>query len=210
MLISLVQEYTSYIDERILWIRSIPEFRWSDLVAIPTGLHWLTSPASWHELVKTLAGEIRRKALLHLAIGLLLIVCFAYRSHGVREIQRFGEQAAAKGCRNFGVTLKTFLWTFAVSAAGPALLSWLAWTLYCVAKDEGTEFARPFASAAQHAAIAYWPFSFWMNTLRRSGLAESAFSMVANRPQIHPPPAQLVCADHGCTDGQLPSVQSTG
>ena len=175
VLVTLINDYTSYIDERILWIRSVPPFQLSNLTSVPSALRWLASGESWRELLTGVAREVRENVLRHLALAMILIVCFAYRSRGVSQIQRLGEQAAAKGCRTFSVTVKAALWTFAVSAAGPALLMWIGWILFEVAKRDGTEFAFPFANATFLAAAAYWPLSFWMNTVRRKGLAEAHF-----------------------------------
>jgi potassium efflux system protein len=174
-LIRLVDEYTQYINERVLWIRSIPPVELADVRAIPQGLRWLNSADSWRELMGAVSHHVRRTASYHILIALLLIICFAYRSYGIQQIQKLGEQAAAKGCRNFRVTAQAFFWTLAVSAAGPALLSWVGWTLSDVVKEHGTEFAGPFAAATMQAALAYWPFSFWRTAVRRNGLAESHF-----------------------------------
>jgi potassium efflux system protein len=174
--IKLLERYSSFIDQHVLWIRSIPPVNWSDVQAVPEALRRLFNAAGWRNLLQAAWSSVRQSWLLHLAVLLVVVLGFVYRQRGIKQIRELGEEAESRTCRSFGVTARSLLWTFIVSGNVPLILIWVAWILGDLNEAGGLEWTVELEAAAQRSAFVYWPIAFWIHAVRSRGLAESHFN----------------------------------
>ncbi|MCA9168218.1 MAG: hypothetical protein KDB23_11140, partial [Planctomycetales bacterium] len=174
-LIRLVQRYTTFIDQRVLWIPSIPPLGWSDVKDLPAVIHSVPMGAEWSRLFHNVIDAFKHSLLVHLTLALLFVLMLVYRQTIIRRLQALGELASSRTCRNINTTIKAALWTFMLSALGPAVLLWISFIFAAVPSVVDPELAPTIALAARRSALVYWPISFWLHVVRRGGLAEDHF-----------------------------------
>ncbi len=174
-LIQLVDRYTSFIDERVLWIRSIPPVGLGDWATIQKSLNWFLAPAAWAGVAQTFVQKVREQWLSNLAIALLLALCFSYRHRGLKRLQQLGQEARSRVCRRFSITLAALLWTLVVSLALPAIFLWLGWILNAGRGATKAGLITPLSLAATRTAFVYWPLAFWLHAVRKGGLCDAHF-----------------------------------
>jgi potassium efflux system protein len=179
-LIRAVEEYTDYIDERVLWIRSAePMQLWNFRVAAGIVKRLLNQYGAqgWVELGQSLKTDFGSRPLVHLAAILL----FAPWLIGQRRLRNWlsgaGELAASRTGYEILPTLKALLLTVLVAATWPALLWYLSWRL--VVPFDATDFGRAVASGLAHAAAWFFPLEFFRQLCRPKGVAEAHFDWPA-------------------------------
>ena len=73
-LLKLTTEYSTYIDERILWIRSGQTFNFDQLGKLPASVRWLSDTKSWNSVRDAINVDISRRTFTWLSVGLGLLM----------------------------------------------------------------------------------------------------------------------------------------
>lgn len=174
--VKLIERYTNFIEEHVLWIRSIPPIALGDLQSAAEAMRRLFDRNAWPQLGRSAWQTMQDDWLTHVAVALIVVLCFAYRQRAVTQLRELGDEAASRTCRSFAVTVRAVLWTFVVSANGPLFLIWLAWLLADLNATMPLAWTPELEVAAQRSAFVYWPIAFWIHTVRPKGLAENHFA----------------------------------
>lgn len=169
------ESYVKFIDERVLWIRSVRPVTWSDLKTLPEAFAWLTNADLRAALKPSNLVLSKRTVVLHFLIGILVVAGLYIRQTGLAKIQQFGERASARGCREFQVTAGAGLWTLLISITGPAVLAWVGWLVADLTHPTRISATLPLQSSLFAAALIYWPIALWWNATRTKGLAHAHF-----------------------------------
>ena len=170
-LIRVTVRYESFIDERVLWIRSNRTlFSSFDLDASDL---WAFDPARWTEVSQQYGKDFRTYPLLYgvaaFALGLLLWQKRRFRL----ELQSVGEVAERGSCSDFQPTMRAAFLTLMLAVAWPGIVYFLAWRLN--ASANGSQFARAVSQALFTVSWVYFPLELLRRVCRPRGLADSHF-----------------------------------
>lgn len=167
------EAYTSYIDERVLWISTSPPLEGATFSTAGRALRWLFQPDGWQSVVLLLlvdGGESVVPTLLAIVTLLPLLVFHRRFRHKVREL---GELAEKSNCRVFVPTLEALFLTLGLSAFGPVILWFIGWRL-SEAPDSG-DFVRAVSFGLRWTAGVYLPLEILRQICSRKGLGEAHF-----------------------------------
>ncbi len=172
-LVQLIDEFASYIDGWILWVRSVPPLSLNDLRDALTALQWLSSPAEWAKLV-TIAWSALRKRLVFGGVIVIVFLLLVWRQWKFRvRLGEVGEIAAPRRCRVFSVTVEATILTILIAAVWPTGLFFVGWQLASAPESSVTIEALGWAFVASGS---YFLLIEVVRQLVRSrGLAESHF-----------------------------------
>ncbi|MFM8176049.1 MAG: mechanosensitive ion channel domain-containing protein [Pirellulaceae bacterium] len=171
--IQLVEQYRSFVDQHILWIRSSEPFQRSEWKEVPQAIQWLASFDNWSLVVSSLWRDAKKESsawgFFAALWGLLVFQLPSLR----RRIKPLGEQAMRSANVSFIPTAKTMVWTLAVSLPIPLLLAFLGWRL----NRQGTrdDFLATASIGLLVAARYLLPLELLRQICRPHGLAEDHF-----------------------------------
>lgn len=172
--------YRTYIDERVLWIRSDNALFSSPAVDTTDG--WLLSPTQWGQVLARLIGDLRMHpwlyALVLLTTGVLLIL----RPLCYRHLAAAGQLAQRGTCTTFRPTLRAAWLTVLLAALWPGVVWFFAMRLPLVT------FESPFVFAVGQGLMAvawgYLPLELLLQICRRDGLADHHFDWPESTIQL--------------------------
>ncbi|TVQ77262.1 MAG: hypothetical protein EA380_07525, partial [Phycisphaeraceae bacterium] len=184
-LLLLADDYRSFIEERVLWVRSVPGGRFIHPVEVYQGLRWLFTTPEWRQVPHALLAEIIDRPVLVLlgvivAGGLIL---------SARRARSALNDSAAKVANwrtdSFRTTLIATLATFVLTLPYPVILIFLGRLLTEAGIDLGR--AQEEIHVAEAAGSALMPVAaillvvlvIW-NIARPKGLAEVHFRWQRN------------------------------
>ncbi|NMC21243.1 MAG: mechanosensitive ion channel [Thermogutta sp.] len=175
-IIRRAEEYTSFIDEHILWIRSTPaitERFWEQLRLTLGVLRLLLGPDSARDSLRLLlADAVARPWLWGAAVCGYLLLLLAYRPLRAR-LQEAGKQAAGSTYRGFLPTWKALVITCLLPLPAALPLWFSAWRL--AAPSFVAAAAWPTAVGLGYAGLFYYLFDWMRHLCRGHGLAEAHF-----------------------------------
>ncbi|MBX7165177.1 MAG: mechanosensitive ion channel [Pirellulales bacterium] len=163
----------AYIDERVLWIRSLPWISWRDGPGLAKASRELVRPASWQLVVDWLRADIDKHRSVWVLAAALVILALLFHRYLRRRLRLHGETAAGPYCESFAPTARAALLTLLLAGLGPGVLVFLSWRL--TATWPGEAFVRGVAAGLQTAAIHYFLAELVLKICRPWGLAESHF-----------------------------------
>ena len=73
-LVDTVESFDAFIDERILWVRSVQPFRLETRSGIVPAVSWMVSPVNWAHAVKALWVDVRESLAAYIFVALLFII----------------------------------------------------------------------------------------------------------------------------------------
>lgn len=172
-LVQQIDEYTSYIDGWILWVRSVPPLGVSDLSAAAAALKWLSQPSEWLEVVGVAMAGLRQKPFLTIIFGAVFLGLL-FRQHRFRQrLRELGERAEPRRCREFKPTGEAAVLTLLIGAVWPTLLFFVGWQLGRESNSTPTTLALGWASVSSAAFLLMVESA--RQVLRAGGLADSHF-----------------------------------
>lgn len=176
-LIETTEEFTDFIAERVLFIRSGTFPTRASLRDGIDALAWFGNPGRWTELLRSLLSEFTR-APLQYVVGLAAFVFFlAIRGRTRRGLQEIGENAAKASCTDIVFTWRALLHTLVLSL--PVLLGLGLTGIALTRPFSGNDFGRAVGSGLMVAAGYGFVLSFCANLLRPNGLVEAHFGRSA-------------------------------
>lgn len=170
-LIKVTEQYQSYIDERVLWIRSARPL-WNDARLDPALMEFV----SW-ENAKQIGvrayQDVKEEPIIYVASLLLFFLMLRAGSHAKKEITQFGEQAEKGACAEIAPTLRTLVPTAIVAIPWPGLMMFVAWRLAVQAEPDTVAMA--LANGIWVAAFLALLLQVLRQICRTNGLAQSHF-----------------------------------
>lgn len=170
-LIHSVDDFTQYIDERVLWIRSgQPLTPWSLNEASMRGLAVMKA-SSWESALRALRNDFR----LYPEIALFALVAFFVglrinRSVG-RRLRHASDEARRPTCQDLWLTTRVLALTFVRSLLFPVVPAYFGWRMLNAPSDSA--FSTAVANALLAVATMGWPMRFVSLMCKREGLAEA-------------------------------------
>ena len=167
------EEFSTYIRERVLWIRSGSSLGISGLASAGVVLWWFVEPAKWSATFRALGLDLIGNPVEYGTALILVILAVFLRRRAKAYIKNIADSAAKTSCVLFAPTAGTFVATAMIALLGPAILWFIGWRL--AAATEGGEFERALGWGLGRAAIVLLTFEFPRQVLRPGGLGEVHF-----------------------------------
>jgi potassium efflux system protein len=165
--------FATYINERILWVRSDSPIGWVDFEVAPAAVRRLLAPARLAQIPTTLLNEWRSMYALDFFILLALAaLLWLYRriAAGLSSVSKEADMPAGLSLRP---TTNAVLGTFLLALPAPILFWLIGWRLYSAVN--GAEFVRAFGGALREGAYLLLVFETARQCLRPRGLFEFHF-----------------------------------
>lgn len=170
-LIASVEDFASYIDERVLWIRSASVLRPGDVVDSLRGAKWFIGGAQWRSVVRAIATEPAANAVAIGLAALLLAILLFERTRLTRRLEALAKNDPSES--GFTGPLWALVLTVLIAMPLPTFLAVSAWRLGACAV--GAEFASAMASALKTIAVVLFTIEFLRQMCIQKGLAEAHF-----------------------------------
>ncbi|MHC4538641.1 MAG: mechanosensitive ion channel domain-containing protein [Planctomycetota bacterium] len=173
--VETVRAYADFIDANILWVKSSPALRLSDLRTSTSALGWLLSPGNWRRSAVALWTDFQHNVALYMAT-LLVIIALAVlhpRAHGA--IEALSEQVHQVQTDSFLHTLKTLGLTGFLAATWPTILFVVQWRLSAAAPDH--DFSQALASGLLELVPIVFALCFFWHFAVPHGLAQDHLRM---------------------------------
>ena len=167
-LVDTAQEFSEYIDGRVLWIRSGVAFSGSHLGLALKSLQEVVAWEQWVQAPEGLWHEM--SANPHLAGLLVAVMAVAawLRRRVTVEMAACSEKARSNTCTSFKLTLDAVAATFLVSLPALGVTWWVGHRLAGGAASE--PFARAVGEGLRNLALVLFPLEFARQSMRGSGL----------------------------------------
>jgi len=173
-----IQNYNTYINQRLFWVRSgkLPDP--AQLLKMPSQLTWLVAPALWHEFATALGDQTTHLSLLML--GLLIVALLTWKRKSIHHrLEKSGTNVNKLSKDNISITFRGLGLTLLLAAPGPLLLSLIGWILSV--SSQTTTFTNALSYALLVTALHYFGLSFLREFCDPTGVAIAHFKApVAN------------------------------
>lgn len=173
---SLASRYATFIDERVLWIRSTTPFRLQEIRQIGLSFDNILDPAEWQDLPARSLAAFKSRPIVPLLIAVVFLPLILVRARVLEVITSLGSQAESGICRDFGLTLRASLLTFSLAIIWPSILLLLSvWLRNFDAS--GSDVIMPLAAGMWAMGITLLPINVWWYAARPQGLMISHFGV---------------------------------
>lgn len=170
-LVNLTEEFTGYIRERVLWIRTSKPL--TAELSISDSDWWLVSPRQWLTVARRIGSELRDNFTWCVLAALAFAGLLAARRRLRWRIREIGESAQRRNCTQFRLTLRAAAVTLLLSLLWPAATWYVSWRL--APASNGGEFVSALAAGLWVQASVFFPVELLRQICRPHGLAESHF-----------------------------------
>lgn len=171
LLIAETERYITYIDERVLWIRSNDPLY--EKFELDTTDEAFFDATSWTTAGEKLFADASDHLFLYgfvlLAVSILVVLRRRFR----RELLAAGTLANKGNCTSFAPTWRATWVTVLMSIAWPGLIWFLSHRLSLV--PNGSDFARAIATGLTATVCSYLPLELLRKICRVGGLADHHF-----------------------------------
>ena len=156
-LIGLVQEGRRFIEDQLLWMRTLPLLSPTDLQALPQALRWLLSPEHWAQTLLAGYAAARARPLLTLAGIMSVIAVFGLRRWTRRRLRELARLTYRVRDDRFSHTIKALGYSVLLASGLPLLLALSGWLIKVgPPPTSGALFTSATGNALLIAAAVLW------------------------------------------------------
>jgi len=167
------QAYKDFIEERILWVRSIAGDRAPRLADLEKDALWLLDSDSWKQAAANTKSFVQSKWVKIAGLAGFLLLLFLLSIRSCHWLRLLGERVARYNTDSFRYTIYSLFLTATISAPLAGTLFAIGWLLKAPENQELVAVA--VGDGLQSAAIFLYPLVFLRHMLRPKGLAISHF-----------------------------------
>ncbi|QDU79554.1 Mechanosensitive channel MscK precursor [Polystyrenella longa] len=172
-LIAKQQEFTSYINERVLWIRSSPILSLQELKADDKSFHWLFSLDGWQQVWTQSLNRVRQAPLQSVSIILLWSLLLILGARWRRQLAEISKQVTPNAFYKFYPTVKATILSLLIAIVWPLFFWGWAWQLDQQSYQES--FPQTLIPALNLVGNWFFAIEFIRLLFRSKGLADSHF-----------------------------------
>jgi potassium efflux system protein len=172
-LIEITKEYDKFIDERILWVKSITTDEMPTLAQTIEGFRWLVDARSARSTIGASLATARRYWIGHLAAALGTILLILMRMRARRVIIRYADLVSNYRTDKYQYTAAVFLLTCLIAALVPLIMLWAAW--FIEAPGQQPRIAQGLGTGLRRAAGSLFLLDVLRISLWPKGLAGAHF-----------------------------------
>lgn len=169
-LISTVENFREFINERVLWIKSAPALTPSSLPDAWHALRWLVSPENLLGIPKALLSDLKNDPVVLIASLFVIVASLWFRKKFLHYLSSYSDKGQSKRDESFRDVSGFSAATVLSSIPRPLVLLMFGWRLSSVA--ETTDYTLAFASGLIAAGVYYLPLEFLKQFFRKKGLGE--------------------------------------
>ncbi|MBL7187058.1 MAG: mechanosensitive ion channel [Phycisphaerae bacterium] len=173
--VETVQSYADFIDASILWVKSSPALRLSDLRTSISAVGWLLSPANWHRSALALWADFQNNLSLYLAALLVIVSLVVLHPRAHAGVEALSEQVRQVQTDSFLHTLKALGLTIFLAATWPAVLLVIQSRLLAAAGDH--DFSQALAAGMLELVPVVFTLCFLRHFAMPHGLAQDHLRM---------------------------------
>ena len=171
--IALVEEYTAFLEERLLWIPSAPPWKPSALREAASSLQWLASGQNRREILQAALAFPKERPWIAAVVGMLLLFSLGARPFIRRKEQEYSVGVKRISTDSFGITLRAAFLLLLQSAPVASVLALLGWHL--LERESDVEILRGLGSSLLYAAVHLFGILILLNVCRPWGLGQAHF-----------------------------------
>ena len=175
------ETFGRYIQQRILWVRSLPPVARDEFAAAWQGVRWLVDPGRWIALARQIGQDVRDQAMIYLLAAVALAVLLLSRPRARSRIHELGRQISTRQADSLSHAPRVLAWTLWRALPWPALIALAAWRCFELAGGVRTEFAYRVGVSLVPLAWAAFGLAFLRELLSPGGLARRHFRWPADR-----------------------------
>lgn len=187
-LLAATSAYNTFVEARILWVRSFALDRGVRIEDIEGTLRWLAHPAvplelagrdrdagrrTWAEAWASTLADVRERWASVVLAGLGLLVAFIAGRWARSRIRQLAELVAKYKTDSFGHTVEALIFSAVTAAPMPLFLWWLAWMISRVPGQ--VDVALAAAAGLKSAAIYLVALSFARRCFLAKGVVAAHF-----------------------------------
>ena len=172
-LIDLVERIRSYVDVRVLWIKSGQRLSFHEMGQEMALLQKLFSPDTLVDVSALLVEDLFSEWFVYLPAVILFVTLLASQSVVRRRLKAHAEAASSRSNVRMLPTVLAFLDTLLLALPWPLLMLFLGWRLLTVPDLE--HLAAPVAYGLNFAGAFYFSWGVIRHICRRNGLGEAHF-----------------------------------
>lgn len=174
--INELTEYSAYVDERILWMRSADPITRRTAADAWAALKELGHPQQWRGLITETWLDFIHHPLLTGIFLTAMTILVGYRVPLRRKLTELGETASRGNCIQYLPTLEAVAVTVLISGTWSLLLMYLGWRLVEISLSARSRVDMFWGAALLGAAGIYFPLETLRQVCRRKGLGECHFN----------------------------------
>jgi potassium efflux system protein len=168
--VDITEQYRSFIDERVLWIKSTFPLSRRHLRPAIDSLMWLASPRNWHDVGVELVQGARSNPFIVTSLGLLLGFLLYLQKPQRTALTELGQMVDRRGFCRFPPTLRALGLTIAIAAFWPSVCLFLAWR---ISNDTPSpEFARALSAGLRGMVFVWFPLELLRQICRGGGVGD--------------------------------------
>lgn len=167
----LVEDYRSFIKERVLWTRSVPGDRLPDAGDAANALAWLVDPAGWADAARTIARNLWPPHAGVLLLLALLVGSMAGAIWAKRALVAIAGKVRKFNTDRFAYTLQAVPLTALIAAPYPLLAAFLSGLL----RHGSHTLTQSLPTALLGLGITLAIIEFVRQAVRPNGLADAHF-----------------------------------
>ncbi len=172
-LIEEIDQYSTFINEHVLWIRSSPLLGVGGLKPLVGSVTWLFDPEGSRQVAETFVDDARANPLLWMLVGSGFVLLIGLQRRLRRRVLEVGERASRATDYRFLPTVQALIYTVLLACTWPALLGVAGWRL--LAGFDEVMAVRAAAAGLLAAAWFSFPLELFRQVCRPMGLAEVHF-----------------------------------
>ncbi|MDD2466706.1 MAG: mechanosensitive ion channel [Desulfobulbus sp.] len=171
-MLTTVDDFNHFLEERLLWMRSTPVLQWRDLAQLPGEIHALLAPGQWIGTGRALVQQAFFSPEFLLACLIALLVLGGRRSLN-RQLETAVNLAGNPVSYHFGLPLKALGLTVLLALPCPLFLVAVGWQLYSL--GETNDFSRSVGIALLFLSLRFFYLRIIVVFLRPIGVATRVF-----------------------------------
>lgn len=172
-LVRETEDFRSFIQTRVLWIRSNRAPEPADITEAGESLAKLFSTGNWRQVAVTIQHDLRQNLGVYVLLSGLLVLLIFVQTRFRRTLTEIGDVVSRRSCREFTPTARATVLTCVIAFPWPFVMGFFGWRLYTIAP------VGSFTAAAGRGFLSSAMWFLALNLLRQvckpKGLARAHF-----------------------------------
>ncbi|OQK18482.1 hypothetical protein AU255_11900 [Methyloprofundus sedimenti] len=172
-LLTQIDQYSSYLDERLLWVPSSLPVDLNYPLDVYHSMRWFISPARWLQFTQELLKAIDSKLFMSIFAGICWFLLLYVNTYIRKDVCAIREKVGKPFTDKIYYTFQVLVFNFIVVLPAPLMLMYISWLLSLLPFQE--DFSRAIGAGLHHAAIVLMILQFFSRFLEDQGIAELHF-----------------------------------